>query len=41
MSKTISFIIDENTKINNYEKNINEKEKEIEDFFYQIQKRNG
>ena len=40
MSKTISFIIDENTKINNYEKNINEKEKEIEDFFYQIQKEN-
>ncbi len=40
MSKTISYIVDENTKINNYEKNINDKEKEIEDFFYQIQKEN-
>ena len=40
MSKTISYIVDENSKINNYEKNINDKEKEIEDFFYQIQKEN-
>ena len=40
MSKTISYIVDENTKINNYEKNIDDKEKEIEDFFYQIQKEN-
>ena len=40
MSKNISYIIDENTKINNYEKNINDKEKELEDFFYQIQKEN-
>ena len=40
MSKNISYIVDENTKINNYEKNIDDKVKEIEDFFYQIQKEN-